>query len=1234
MQNHFQRVLWSMPGRISIHNFTQTVMIGFWLCSLTAIADSSTSTEEMHQLRIQQSWEDEFQTIQNSIDSVKGQSRLGKRVQSDQVLDPQSLISATDKDPTDVILRRVGALLDHQGTLQGSTSDLVKWRHQYNDLCSRAHTVSLGKKTADHQSGREQLYYEAAALRRSVALSNPLLDFNDIIYVETERSRSVKSGHMCRHYLGWVRMRKGGLYICKDFKTNPQIINLTEGVVVENGRFAGKTLDGGGFMAPDLSYDGKKVVFAWVEPGPIHESHAKEFSMHLFSIDTDGTNLRQLTDGPHDDFDPLWLPGDDRIVFVSERRGGYARCNTYIIFPTWTLFSMKPDGSDIVCLSYHETNEWQPSVDNDGMLVYTRWDYVDRNNSCAQFLWRCYPDGRDPRAPHANYFMPLSTVGWTEDSVSQYFPEGFPAYKDRHFFAQKPEAMEWNIRAIPNTTGEYISALSGHHKTNQGDLIHIDIKIKDDNDKSQVTLLNEGRYLTPWPLSRDYYLCGLGNELYLLDRFGNHELIVEGMDEEGEVVPMDPIPLQARLTADGQPVHPRIPTRTWDGERSGLPDHKPATITVANVYDADWKLPPQQKVKWMRIVQLLPNVTSHQDNPLISPYSISAARMPLGVVPVDADGSVYCEAPINKALYFQLLDERGLAVRSMRSATYVHSGEQLSCAGCHEDKWGATPPSNPSAVNRDPSPIVPEVVDGAIPYNWYRLVKPVFESKCIPCHSQKENKNAGAARLDDPFKIDKKYLFGFEGMGKYGDPYTNSTRTTPMRFGAMESKLFQTIDKPHHDLSLTPEELRRITLWLDMNCNVLGTAFDNTHQERGGIAWSPLDVDPANPIGTEFPSSLKASGIRFSSPEPLILPNAQFQFSAYASDELGRPVGTVSNQNWTVTGGGDIDGTSGLFTPTGDPGIYTVSVSGDIGAAPYTCSERFYLGAADSSFPLDTGYIGRFLALHDGWSYCVNQSNETLPAGDENAHPREGDEVMLGSINTQWKVVRDGDGYWDVPHIAPWIFYMASYIVSPTAQKVKFRYGVDNSRSGADGDKFLTLLKIRLNGSVCLENEDEAGKFKRNILVDPEFSDLVQLEEGENLLLVRMEKKCRNGVDRCSHSGTPGLALSFVDENGDPVENLRYKLSSSEVVASTPLAASVASIAPRVHIMQNAIRVFSPWDKTELRLFTVSGRCIMHKRYPEKGMHFISLPLLANGVYVARLKSRDGVWTKCIRKAF
>ena len=42
------------------------------------------------------------------------------------------------------------------------------------------------------------------------------------------------------------------------------------------------------------------------------------------------------------------------------------------------------------------------SVDNAGMIVYTRWDYTDRDDCLGSHFWICYPDGRDPRAPHGN----------------------------------------------------------------------------------------------------------------------------------------------------------------------------------------------------------------------------------------------------------------------------------------------------------------------------------------------------------------------------------------------------------------------------------------------------------------------------------------------------------------------------------------------------------------------------------------------------------------------------------------------------------------------------------------------------------------------------------------------------------------------------------------------------------------------------------------------------------------
>jgi len=50
------------------------------------------------------------------------------------------------------------------------------------------------------------------------------------------------------------------------------------------------------------------------------------------------------------------LPGG-RIVFVSERRGGYLRCGRYC--PVYTLFGVEADGTDIIGLSFHERPDRQ-----------------------------------------------------------------------------------------------------------------------------------------------------------------------------------------------------------------------------------------------------------------------------------------------------------------------------------------------------------------------------------------------------------------------------------------------------------------------------------------------------------------------------------------------------------------------------------------------------------------------------------------------------------------------------------------------------------------------------------------------------------------------------------------------------------------------------------------------------------------------------------------------------------
>jgi len=221
----------------------------------------------------------------------------------------------------------------------------------------------------------------------------------------------------------------------------------------------------------------------------------------------------------------------------------------------------------------------------------------------------------------------------------------------------------------------------------------------------------------------------------------------------------------------------------------------------------------------------------------------------LGTVPVEADGSVHFEAPVGKMIYFQALDERGMAIQSMRSGTYVHPGEQLTCLGCHESKGQAPKQSAgvPLALRRPPSPIQPDV-DGSNPFNYVRLVQPVLDRHCAGCHGQKkaldltgvvEGKHGWTRSYTN---LAEKYGFYFHvsngsiKMGVHG-----GSRTDAGRFGARASRLLPYLSAQHHGVQLPPEDFYRVTLWLDCNSEFYGSYEDTQAQAKGQIVPPTLD---------------------------------------------------------------------------------------------------------------------------------------------------------------------------------------------------------------------------------------------------------------------------------------------------------------------------------------------------------------------------------------------------------
>jgi hypothetical protein len=87
---------------------------------------------------------------------------------------------------------------------------------------------------------------------------------------------------------------------------------------------------------------------------------------------------------------------------------------------------------------------------------------------------------------------------------------------------------------------------------------------------------------------------------------------------------------------------------------------------VIDVYDGRKPWPEDTTIHALRVIQLLPKTTPSNNRPRIGAASQGNARAVLGTVPVEPDGRAHFAVPHGKPIYFQALDERGLAVQSMR----------------------------------------------------------------------------------------------------------------------------------------------------------------------------------------------------------------------------------------------------------------------------------------------------------------------------------------------------------------------------------------------------------------------------------------------------------------------------------------------------------------------------------------------------------------------------------------
>lgn len=678
------------------------------------------------------------------------------------------------------------------------------------------------KAEALDAAARLTLYHDIRWCTRDLALKNPAVSGQPLLFLK--RNRFVCQ--MLHEYLGYFYdygkiPGGGGVFVLEEPGRSFKTRDLTGG-----------RLPAGNFTTLALSYDAKTIYFAFAEraaqkPG-FYSVDRRSF--HLYALSPGGSQLTQLTRGVEDDFDPCPLP-DGGLAFMSSRRGAFCRCNNpWEPIPTYTLHRMRPDGSEIKTLSWHETNEWHPFVLNDGRIAYIRWDYVDRSAANFHGIWVTNPDGSSPASLFGNYTTRINAC---------YQPRSIPGSSRVLFVAGAHHADVGGSLVTVDPARVQLDPKTGEDDFSSLDVLTPEVCFAEANGWPK------SYFHSPWPLSVDQFLVSFSFDplpgmssgeqrdtrtgLYYFDRWGNLELLYRDTAHSS----MYPVPLVARLTP---PVIPGTadPQLGDEGE-----------FILGDVRRSLFPMPGNRNIRELRVYQVLPKSDSHiQDDPRIGYAQAESARMFLGSVPVEPDGSAYFRAPARKPLYFQAVDEQGRAVQTMRSITYLQPGERRSCIGCHEGPNAAPAPRITLASRRSPSRLQPGP-DGTAPMSFPRLVQPVLDRNCVRCHDGTEGD--GRSKLSLAGGQTKSFTRSYDNLKKFvrwyewGGASIGQIVTRPGHSGADESPLTKILeDKDHAPLNLSDSDRRALYLWLDSNAPFYGTYAKAAHlAQKNGEAVPP-----------------------------------------------------------------------------------------------------------------------------------------------------------------------------------------------------------------------------------------------------------------------------------------------------------------------------------------------------------------------------------------------------------
>jgi hypothetical protein len=616
-------------------------------------------------------------------------------------------------------------------------------------------------------------------------------------------------------------MPGGGLWIWDTEGKEPRltkILDSSEGEIID----------------ANVSYDGSTILFSW-------KRTMNDF-FQLYTIGIDGENLRQITSHNSNNFNACWLP-DGGIAFLSDRKPAYAYC-----WQTTTpiLWRCESDGSKPIRLSANYLNDFTPSVLQDGRILYSRWEYVDRPAIPIQSLWTINPDGTNLGGVFGNRSLSPATF--------------------------------MDAREIPDMQRKILCVLTSHNGPCRGAIGIIDTRFGSNSQKGITNITPEieiglvdkgdgnrirGPYLNPFPIDNQYYLVSKAGTIELRDYAMTENYLIAEAQDLGFY---NPQPIRPRQKEASIPSF--LADQTQDDDQQQW-----ATIYMQDVYIGLEDFVKRGEIKKIAVVQevekpvgISPDLRAFGFQfPVVSAGATYAPKKIWGYASVEEDGSAHFKVPAREPIYFLPLNEEGMAVQRMRTFTHLMPGETQGCVGCHSDRNQVAPTllrSRPKAMLRQAEELeIPAW--GVTGFSYANIVQPIWDKHCISCHGP--DKPAGGLELSgdktDFFNISYENLvrkntscenFLRSGVGEvfkqskytswiptYNGQEENILLIEPGQWGAKASLLASIIQNAHKDdqgdarISLSNQEKLSVYTWLDLNVPYYSNSSSNYLSNRG-----------------------------------------------------------------------------------------------------------------------------------------------------------------------------------------------------------------------------------------------------------------------------------------------------------------------------------------------------------------------------------------------------------------